>query len=133
VLTPTTYGFPMLVDYDYNDPTVPFTLVDVSTQPYFLAHFDHQSRLFRMEAFDAVTGKSVGTILQLDYMIRNSTTTGYYEFTWDGTTTVKHNKVFTVPNGQYIVKLSILKALGNEKNPADWETWTSPAFDIARP
>ena len=101
--------------------------------PYVVVHLDHQSRTFRLEAFDAVTGKSVGTILQLDYMIRNSTTTGVFEFAWDGTTTVKHNKVFTAPDGQYFIKLSVLKALGNSKNSADWETWTSPAFEIDRP
>lgn len=127
------YGLPWLVDFDWNDPVAPFTLVDAANMPYVLVHLDHQSRIFKMEAFNAVTGKSVGTILQLDYMVRNSTTTGIYEFAWDGTTTVKHNKVYTVPNGQYTIKLSILKALGNAKNPADWETWTSPVFDIARP
>lgn len=127
------YGLPLLVDFDWNDPVAPFTLVDAANMPYVLVHLDHQSRIFKMEAFNAVTGKSVGTILQLDYMVRNSTTTGIYEFAWDGTTTVKHNKVYTVPNGQYTIKLSILKALGNAKNPADWETWTSPVFDIARP
>jgi subtilisin family serine protease len=127
------YGLPWLVDYDWNDPTGPFTLVDVYTMPYVLVHLDHQSRTFRLEAFDAVTGKSVGTILELDYMIRNSTSTGIFEFAWDGTTTVKHNKVFTAPDGQYFIKLSVLKALGNSKNPADWETWTSPVFAIDRP
>jgi minor extracellular serine protease Vpr len=105
--------------------------------PYVIVHLDHQSRIFKLEAFNAVTGKSVGTILQLDYMVRNTDSVGsgygVYEFAWDGTTTVKNNKVFTAPNGQYFIKLSILKALGNTKNPADWETWTSPVFEIARP
>jgi minor extracellular serine protease Vpr len=127
------YGLPWLVDYDWNDPVAPFTLVDAANMPYVLVHLDHQSRIFKMEAFDAVTGKSVGTILQLDYMVRNSTTTGIYEFAWDGTTTGRHNKVYTAPNGQYTIKLSILKALGDARNPADWETWTSPVFEIARP
>lgn len=100
---------------------------------YVFVHLDHQSRIFKLEAFNAVSGKSIGTILQLDYMIRNSTTTGYFAFAWDGTTTIKKNKVYTAPNGQYYIKLSVLKALGNSKNPADCETWTSPVFDIARP
>ena len=39
----------------------------------------------------------------------------------------------TVPNGQYVVKVSVLKALGDESNPAHWETWTSPVITIARP
>jgi minor extracellular serine protease Vpr len=127
------YGLPWLTDVNWNDPVAPFTLVDANNMPYVVVHLDHQSRIFKLEAFDAVTGKSVGTILQLDYMVRNSTTTGVFEFIWDGTTTVKHDKVFTAPNGQYFIQLSILKALGNARNPADWETWTSPVFEIARP
>ena len=127
------YGLPWLVDVNWNDPVAPFTLVDANNMPYVVVHLDHQSRTFRLEAFDAVTGKSVGTIIQLDYMIRNSTSSGVFEFAWDGTTTVKHNKVFTAPDGQYFIKLSVLKALGNSKNSADWETWTSPVFEIDRP
>jgi hypothetical protein len=126
------YGLPLLLDQYGNDPTAAFTLAD-GDFPYVFVHLDHQSRIFKLEAFDAVTGESVGTILQLDYMVRNSTTTSYFAFAWDGTTTIKHNKVFTAPNGQYFIKMSVLKALGNFKNPADWETWTSPAFEIARP
>ena len=38
-----------------------------------------------------------------------------------------------MPNGQYLVKVSVLKALGDAANPADWETWTSPTVTIARP
>ncbi|HNK63199.1 MAG TPA: S8 family serine peptidase [Anaerolineales bacterium] len=125
------FGLPLLVDQDWNDATV-FTLAN-GDLPTFLVHLDHQSRIFKMEAFNASNGKSVGSILQLDYMIRNSTTTGIFEFKWDGTTTGKHNKVYTAPNGQYYVTISVLKALGNPRNPADWETWTSPVFDLARP
>jgi len=127
------YGLPWLVDVNWNDPVAPFTLVDADNMPYVIVHLDHQSRTFKLEAFNAVTGKSIGTILQLDYMIRNSTSSGVFEFAWDGTTTIKKNKIYTAPSGQYYIKLSVLKALGNSKNPTDWETWTSPVFDIARP
>jgi hypothetical protein len=46
---------------------------------------------------------------------------------------VKPPKEFVVPNGNYVLKLSVLKALGVDGNPADWETWTSPVITIARP
>ena len=53
-----------------------------------------------------------------------------------GRTTVIGNKngakLVTVPNGSYVMKVSVLKALGDDNNPADWETWTSPAFTITR-
>ena len=39
----------------------------------------------------------------------------------------------TVPNGQYVIKVEVLKALGDETNPAHWETWTTPVITIARP
>ena len=68
---------------------------------------------------------------------RNATATGFFSFIWDGKTfsgTGKNaNQLYTAPNGSYVVTVSVLKALGNEANPADWETWTSPAFTIARP
>jgi minor extracellular serine protease Vpr len=37
-----------------------------------------------------------------------------------------------VPAGTYVVKISALKALGDDDNPADWETVTSPTFTITR-
>jgi len=114
VLTDATFGLPLLVDQNFNDATS-FTLAG-GDLPNFLVHFEHQSRLFRMEAFDALTGRSVGSVLQLDYMVRNSTSTGFFAFAWDGTTT-RGRRAFTVPNGQYIFKVSVLKALGNSWNP----------------
>ena len=39
----------------------------------------------------------------------------------------------TVPNGTYHIELSILKALGDRRNPAHFERWTSPNITIARP
>ena len=125
------FGLPLLTDQFFDDTVTTFSLVG-DDLPNFLVHLDHQSRIFKMEAFNASTGKSVGNILQLEYMVRNSTTTGFFAFPWDGTTT-KGKKTFTVPNGQYYVQVSVLKALGKSKNSADWEVWTSPVFDIARP
>ena len=43
------------------------------------------------------------------------------------------NKVYTVPDGRYIVKLTVRKALGDDANPAHVETWTSPVITIDRP
>ena len=72
-----------------------------------------------------------------EYVGRNSTATGFFTFTWDGNTFAgkgkNANQLYTVPDGQYLVKLSVLKALGDESNPAHWETWTSPVITIARP
>jgi minor extracellular serine protease Vpr len=132
-----TGGFPLL---GWSPNGVNFGLAgagDVFTMegfdiPYFLVHFDHQARLFRMEIFDYDTGKTWHRAFNEEYLPRNSTTTGFFAFPFDGYT-LSGKKVWTVPNGTYYAKISVLKALGDARNPAHWETWTSPAFTIARP
>ena len=68
-------------------------------------------------------------------MARNSSATSFFAMPWDGITVIGNGngaKGVFVPNGTYVMQLSVLKALGDENNPADWETWTSPAFSITR-
>ncbi|HVF62759.1 MAG TPA: S8 family serine peptidase [Casimicrobiaceae bacterium] len=136
VLTPTPAGFPWLAKLVgpsfFNQPGgATYTLVSDDV-PFFLVHFDHQSRMFRAEVFDANTGKAWHRAFQFDYLGRNATATGFFALAWDGITT-SGNKVHTVPDGQYVMKLSVLKALGDDNNPAHWETWTSPVITIDRP
>jgi minor extracellular serine protease Vpr len=45
----------------------------------------------------------------------------------------KGSASLTLPNGIYRFKLRVLKSLGDENNPAHWETITSASFEIARP
>ena len=83
------------------------------------------------------TNKYMGKVSDDEYVTRNSTPGGFFAFTWDGVT-FRGNvgnpvQVKDVPNGQYVVKVSVLKALGDANNPAHWETWTSPAITIVRP
>jgi len=141
VLTPTPNGFPWLAKLVGSSLVkqaagAAFTLVGADV-PRFLLHLNHQSRRIRLEAFDANTGKSWQRVSDDQYLPRNSTATGFFSFVWDGVTfsgTGKNaNQVTTAPNGSYVVTVSVLKALGDDANPADWETWTSPAFTIARP
>jgi hypothetical protein len=141
VLVPTANGFPRLgwspdgVNFGFAAPGDVFTLQGADV-PYLLVHLDHQSRLFRVEIYDQ-NDKSWHRAYNEDYMPRNSSTTGFFAFPWDGYTFTgkgKNGSQWTmVPNGQYMMRLSVLKALGDESNPAHWETWTSPMFEIARP
>jgi hypothetical protein len=150
VLVPTPSGFPLVaraatcfrvlgfecVNGTYTVPAAPatFTMTDAYNVPSLLVHFDHQSRLFRVEIFDQA-GKPWHRAYNEDYMPRNSTTTGntaYFAFPLDGTT-FAGNKTYTLPDGTYYAKISVLKALGDSSNPAHWETWTSPLFVIDRP
>lgn len=142
VLTPTPSNFPWLAQLsgtsylNRNATGATYTMVG-SDIPYFLLHLDHHSRRIRLEAFDAVTGRAWHRVSDDEYVTRNSTPGGFFAFTWDGTTFTgkgaNANQWRTVPNGQYVVRVSVLKALGDDSNPAHWETWTSNVITIARP
>lgn len=141
VMTPTRFGFPWLAKVNggrlYNQSGgATYTMVGDDI-PYFLIHLDHQASRLRLEAFDAVTGKAWHRIGDDESLPRNDTADSFFDFSWDGTTFNAKGKNgsqwYTVPNGQYVVKISVLKALGDKNNPAHWETWTSPAITIARP
>ncbi|MEW6706726.1 MAG: S8 family serine peptidase [Pseudomonadota bacterium] len=141
VLTPTVNGFPWLAkvngDFLTNQPTGATYTMANGDIPYFLIHLDHQASRVKLEAFDAVTGRKWYHVSDDQYVPRSSTAAGFFSFTWDGTTFVgpvgSPKQVFTVPNGKYVVKVSVLKPLGDSDNPAHWETWTSPEITIARP
>lgn len=137
VITPTSNGFPWLAKFDganyTNQPGGATYTMEGNDIPYFLVHLDHQSRQMKLEAFDAVSNKSMHLVSIDNYLPRNSTSTGFFTWTWDGTTFKKGGTPTPVPNGQYVVKMSVLKALGNPDNSADWETWTSPVITISRP
>lgn len=142
VLAPGAYGMPALgwsndgANFGFADEGDVFTLQGQDV-PYVLVHLAHQSRRLRIEALDAGTGKSMGRVSDDEYLPRNGATTGFFAFAWDGTTFRGNGKNptqwRTAPDGSYVLKVSVLKALGDENNPAHWETWTSPAFTIDRP
>jgi minor extracellular serine protease Vpr len=86
----------------------------------------------RVTVKETATGKNWYTAISDDYLPRNSTTTGFFAFNWDGTTTKKGGTVLTVPNGTYTLDVSVLKALGDPTNEAHWEKWASPTVTIQR-
>jgi minor extracellular serine protease Vpr len=137
VLTSGGFGFPLLgwstngSSFGIAGAGESFTMQGFDI-PYVLVHQDHQSRLLRLTVKDAVSGRSFHRAYQGEYLPRNSTAGGFFAYGFDGTT-VNGNRVNTVPNGTYVLELSVLKALGDSSNPAHWETWTSPAFIVARP
>jgi subtilisin family serine protease len=98
----------------------------------FWVNLGHQVRKFRMEVFDANSGKAWHRAYDLDYVGRNENFNFINSFPWDGTT-VNGKKINVVPDGDYIVVISVLKALGEGDNPDHWETWTSPVITIDRP
>ena len=132
-----------------------WTLQSPDEIPNVLIHFDHQVRHLELEVVDAATGNPVHPVfsnyLERDFLARNglrppadgpyntdSTNDDVTAFPWDGTRmqdngvgTPDHRKV--VPDGSYKIVVKALKAGGDPKNPAHWETWTTPTITIDRP
>lgn len=143
-LTPTPNGFPWLAISQgglfYGPVTGPadwvYSMVGEDI-PYILAHFDHQVELVHIHIFKA-NGAPVhpkhNFAFAEKYFPRNSTTTGFFAFPWDGTRRSENGKIVKeLPDGQYYLELEALKAGGDPGNPDHWETWTSPIIEIDRP
>jgi subtilisin family serine protease len=118
------YGLPWLMGG-------PVYTLEEGDAPEFWVNFGHQVRRFRAEVFDANTGKAWHRAFDYEYVGRNSNYNYINSYVWDGTTT-RGKKAAPVPDGDYIVVLSVQKALGDDDNPDHWETWTSPVITIDR-
>ncbi|MGQ3094168.1 MAG: S8 family serine peptidase [Roseateles sp.] len=135
VLTPTANGFPWLAEFqpatnNYANRPAGHSFTMVGTDiPFVLYHLDHLSRTFRLEAFDFGTTNSRGVISEDQYVGRSGTPGGASAASWNGTTSTQG----ILPNGDYSIRISVLKALGDPLNPAHWEIWNSPKITIARP
>ena len=139
ILAPTPFNFPSL-----GRQTAPgsftlvtggtFTLVGATQQPNVLYHLDHQARSLTIEVVNA-KGKTLGRAHDLEYLARNSTSTGFFALAWDGTYRpgAHGNASKVAPDGQYTLVLSVEKPLAEKHNAAHTETWTSPVFTIDRP
>lgn len=125
VLSANPHGLPWSVGCEVACSMVP------GDSPEFWVNLGRQVRKFRMEVFDANSGRAWHRAYDLNYVGRNSTENNIFSFPWDGTT-VNGKKVNTVPDGDYVVVISVQKALGDDDNPDHWETWTSPVINIAR-
>ena len=136
VLTPTTNGFPWLAKQVGTNLVkqvagASFTLTGADF-PILVFHLDHGVSLLRAEVFDAVSGKPWHRFDNERDVPRNSGANSFFTLRWDGTT-VHGNIMDVVPNGSYVIKMSVVKALGDPNNPAHVETFTSPQFFLARP
>ena len=108
--------------------------------PFLLVHFDHQVTRFVAEIRNASNGQPVHPVFhdafEEEFLPRNATAAGFFAFAWDGTRLHSNGnkpKTKQVPDGQYVLVIKALKALGDENNPAHWETWTSPVITLDRP
>jgi hypothetical protein len=112
-----------------NNPiTLDFTnMLTTDDLAFIIFHFDHQVRRLRLEVF-AAGGRAYGRVGEFQYLGRNSTAGGFSVVTWDAT----DRRGDPVPSGQYVIKLTVEKALAEDGNPAHLETWTSPVITVIR-
>ncbi len=76
-------------------------------------------------AGSAATTTTVRSLIASRRAARNSAATSFFAVAWDGRTADG-----LVPDGFYTLRLSILKALGDENNPAHYETFTTPVIRV---
>lgn len=50
----------------------------------------------------------------------------FFELPWDG----RDARGSMVPSGDYVLQLEVLRPLGQEWNPNDWDTWTSGVIHV---
>jgi hypothetical protein len=136
VLTPTVNNFPWLArlvgtTFSKQADGAVYTLAGGDV-PWVLVHLDHAVRRLRIEVVEAGTGKSWHRAFEQEYVARNSGAATFFSLSWDGVTR-NGNKTSVVPNGDYVLVLTVDKALGDSSNPAHRESWTSPVFTLARP
>jgi minor extracellular serine protease Vpr len=136
ILVPTAQAYPWLIDsLGTNQSSGATFTLQAGDFPAIKAHFDHAARQVTMDVFEATKMKAWGRATTEDYYPQNAAATGAtstYTFGWNGTTLL-NKKVTKVPNGKYVIKFSVLKALGDASNPADWEVWTSPTITLNHP
>jgi subtilisin family serine protease len=151
-LASTPYDFPWLSIlyegsfYKFTDPSDWVYTMQGDDFPYLLVHFEHQVEIFRVEILNANSGKLIHPVFNAaiyeKYLPRNSTATGIFAFAWDGTRIQSNgykgvgyteDMTIPVPDGMYKLLIKALKANGDPNNPAHWEMWESPEFEIDRP
>ena len=101
--------------------------------PFFPIHFDHQPRRVRMDVVDGRFGQVLAPRVRDRVLRPQQQRHRVLRVRLGRDHHGGKNKSYIVPNGQYVVKLSVLKALGDASNPAHWERWDSPVITIARP
>jgi len=129
VLNPaaSSFGNPLLRLTNTVGASGPVTITN-SNAAFILVHLDHQVRRLRLEVF-RTGGRAEGRLAEINYVGRNAASNEYFSLAWDGAD--PHSNGF-LGNGTYVVRLSVEKALGDDSNPAHWETWTSPVITIDR-
>ncbi|HYG57595.1 MAG TPA: Fn3-like domain-containing protein, partial [Symbiobacteriaceae bacterium] len=87
---------------------------------YLLFNLARQASKLRITA-RATRGRNVGRLYDLRWVGRDSNPEDFSVLAWDG----RNSRGDAVPAGEYVLVLEVLRPLGDENNPAHWDTWTS--------
>jgi len=129
-LGPGAYGMPWLAElvgdsyWKRDSLTIRPT---AGERAYILFHLARHARKVRVEVFEAATGRSFGRVLDLDYVGRNSLTTTFFTFEWDGS-----GRRGPVAAGTYVLRLLVQRPLGDDDNPEHWDIWTSGPITVIK-
>lgn len=137
-------GLPTLAQLDASGNLAPVSGHPVYTMqnfdyPFVLLHLDYPVSDLRLDIF-RVGWRGFLTPIAPNY--RSWVKTGpvgkdpsYQYFYFDGsyTTLGAKGKQFPMANGDYVIVITVTKALGNPLNRSTYETWTSPTFSITQP
>ncbi|MFP3883419.1 MAG: S8 family serine peptidase [Actinomycetota bacterium] len=149
VLSPSPEGLPAIGHPVEESNLEEFVLVDeghVFTMegenvPHALIHHHHQASAMTIDIYSADTDEPVhpvfSTAVDQTLLQRNSTEDAFFAWEWNGERFHSQGaakvKTKQVPDGDYYLVVTVLKALGDPDNPDHVETWTSPTFTIDRP
>ena len=135
----TLAGFPLLARLTPTgfvpQPDGALFTMSADDMPVVLLHLSHQVTNLKMEVIDVATGQSLNFAVDEDFIGRNSAANMFFEFVWDGTTTKRRGGQATdrARTARTASNLSILKALGDPRNPEHFERRSSPNITISRP
>ncbi|MCC6495502.1 MAG: S8 family serine peptidase, partial [Propionibacteriaceae bacterium] len=116
-----------------------FTL-EGTDEPYLLFHLDYPVSNAVFNVYKATADGKKGaevfpghkTFFELGKYGRDD---AYLALTFDGKIPFDGSTAagLTVPNGDYVLEIRVLKALGKSSASSHWETYVTPAFNINRP
>ncbi len=106
--------------------------------PTVLIHLEHPARSLTFSIYQAMPdGTTPDAIAEnqavaryVEHVGRDSGT--FTAWTWDGTRSTEGDARSAVPDGNYVLQVRALSALGDPENPDHVETWSTPAFTIDR-
>lgn len=159
VLTPGPYGMPQLgqltacervidVDcamggeYDFASAGHVYSMKDGDV-PMILTHLERPAQSLKVDIYtanaDGTKGKPVHpkfyNAFTQNEIGRSGAPGAFVPLTWDGTrphSNGNKGKVKVVPDGDYVLVLTVVKPLGQASIADDVETWTSPMFTVDR-